>query len=305
MSNNPLVSVIITTYKRKVEIISIAIQSILNQTYKNLELIVVDDSPCDYVERKNVKKYCESINDSRIKYIQHKSNKGACAARNTGINNSNGEFVCFLDDDDQYLPNKIEKMIPVLLKNDENVLVYCDISMYQNGKYRKKYSEIQTPQKGYVYDKIMAVNFIGPTSIALMRMSAVKKAGCFDTEMEASQDWDLWIRISQFGKIDYIDEVLFNYYSDAGASNDRISNDTMRRIRALQHLNVKNMDYLLKNKDAYAARKEYEMRMNISINHIKDAIKCYFSVIKYRPKTILKNIILLKAFGRIVFKKKV
>lgn len=305
MTNNPLVTVIITTYKRNVDVISKAVNSILNQTYKNLELIIVDDSPNDYIERINVKNYCTSIKDKRVKYIQNEKNSGACVSRNNGINNASGEYVCFLDDDDEYLPNKIEKMLPLLIKDQETVLVYCDIAMYKNKKYRKKYSEIQQPQKGYVYDKIMRVNFIGPTSIALMRMSTVKMAGCFDPQMEASQDWDLWIRISRLGKIDYVNEVLFNYYSDAGASADRISNDTSRRIRALKHLNQKNENYLLKNKNTYAARKEYEMRMYITINQIKKAIVCYFDVIKYRPKTILKNIILLKAFGRLIFKVKI
>lgn len=303
MNNKNLVSIIITTYKRDVKTLSKAINSVLNQTYKEIELIIIDDSPNEFSDRENVKKYCKNIKDSRVKYLQHSKNMGACVARNTGISMANGEYICFLDDDDEYFNEKIRKMVEKF--NKEIVLVYCDIAMYQNGKYRKKYSEIQKPRVGMIYDEIMKVNFIGPTSIALMKTSLIKEVGGFDPKMEASQDWDLWIRISKKGKIDYINEVLFKYNSDGGTSTDRISNDTNRRIRALQYLNKKNIDYLHSNKATYAARKEYEMRMNISINKIIKAIECYADVIKYRPNTIFKNIILLKAFGRIVFKKKI
>ena len=91
-----LVSVVITTYKRRVSQIKAAIDSVLNQSHENLELIIVDDSPNEYEYRDEVKNYCENILDSRVKYIQHEKNMGACAARNTGFSNSNGKYIAFL-----------------------------------------------------------------------------------------------------------------------------------------------------------------------------------------------------------------
>lgn len=101
-----LVSVVITTYKRRVSQIKAAIDSVLNQSHENLELIIVDDSPNEYEYRDEVKNYCENISDSRVKYIQHEKNMGACAARNTGFSNSNGKYIAFLDDDDEWVKDK-------------------------------------------------------------------------------------------------------------------------------------------------------------------------------------------------------
>ena len=108
---NQLVTVIITTYQRSLRIVDRAIKSILSQTYFNLELIVVDDSPKEYQERSLIKQYIETIDDPRIRLIQHDKNQGACAARNTGIMNANGDYIAFLDDDDWFLPEKIENSL--------------------------------------------------------------------------------------------------------------------------------------------------------------------------------------------------
>src|SRR3989338_8677774 len=99
------VSVIIPTHNRP-ELLKRAVKSVLNQTYKDLEVIVVDDGL-----EKRADETVNSFNDSRLKYIQHPEEKGGSAARNTGIKNSSGEFIAFLDDDDEWLPEKLEIQI--------------------------------------------------------------------------------------------------------------------------------------------------------------------------------------------------
>jgi len=105
--SKPLVSVIITTYNRAY-CLKKAITSAINQTYDNLEIIVLDDGSTD-----NTELVVKKISDSRIVYIRHQKNKGIGAARNTGIKNSKGSFIAFLDSDDEYLPEKIEKSLEV------------------------------------------------------------------------------------------------------------------------------------------------------------------------------------------------
>ena len=105
-----MVSVIITTYKREPETVERAAKSILEQTYKDIELIIVDDSPASFDKRIAVEKRVKELSSS-IKYIKHETNMGACAARNTGIRSANGEYVAFLDDDDEWLPDKLEKQM--------------------------------------------------------------------------------------------------------------------------------------------------------------------------------------------------
>ena len=299
--SKPLVTVIVTTYKRDVDQIQKAIYSILHQTYHSLELIIVDDSPDTYEFRKDVRNFCVNLNDSRVKYIPHAKNSGACVARNTGIANARGEFICFLDDDDEYLPNRIEQMIGYF-SDQEVVLVYADAAMYNNGKLRRKYSDIMRPREGYVYDEIMKEDFIGSTSMTLLRASVLKAVGGFNPEMEASQDWETWIRVCKLGKVAYCPEILMNYYAYDG-DGIRISNDTNRRLRALQHLNELNKDYLGEHPEALAVRKTYELRLHILNKDLKNASICYFSVIKNRPFAVMHNLILLKAFGRLIIKR--
>lgn len=303
--NNPLISVVVTTHKREVSEIRRAIDSVLNQTYQNLELTIVDDSPESYEHRNEVKAFCESISDERVTYIQHEKNSGACVARNTGLAHSKGEFISFLDDDDEFLPFRMEKMIGYF--SDQNVvLVYADAAMYQNGKYENKnYSDLQKPRTGQVYDEIMKADFIGSTSMAMLRTDILRKAGGFNPEMEACQDWETWIRVARYGEVAYCPEVVFNYYAYDGNGKDaRITNDTNRRIRAVRHLNELHADYLKEHKDTLAVRKAYEMRLHIKNSDIKSAVACYRDVLSARPTAILSNLILLKAFGRLWIKKK-
>ena len=117
---SPLVSVIIPTHNRA-DLVPLAIQSVLQQTYTNLECIVVDDASTD-----NTEETVRTIIDERIIYLRHENNKHASAARNTGIKYARGEFIAFLDDDDEWLPTKLEKQVPFLLNLHEKVgMIYC------------------------------------------------------------------------------------------------------------------------------------------------------------------------------------
>jgi len=105
-----------------------AIESVLSQTYSDFELIIADDSPPDFPGRSAVKKMIEDIADERIRYIQHETNKGACAARNTGIQNAKGEYIAFLDDDDIWLPRKLETQLEGFA-DGQTGLVYCNYNV--------------------------------------------------------------------------------------------------------------------------------------------------------------------------------
>ena len=109
MNNNHLVSVIIPTYKRS-DMLPRAIASVLGQTYQNIQVVVVDDNNPDTEWRETTSKKMEAYaDDSRVKYVCHEQNMNGSVARNTGIHESDGDIVCFLDDDDWFLPTKIEK----------------------------------------------------------------------------------------------------------------------------------------------------------------------------------------------------
>src|SRR5699024_5200652 len=124
MIYKPLVSVIIPTFERSPNLIDRSIKSAQNQTYSNLEIIVIDDSPSTYKKRNEVEKYINSLEDDRLIYIQHNENMGANVARNNGIRHSKGEFCAFLDDDDEWELNKIELQLNKIIESNSG-LVYC------------------------------------------------------------------------------------------------------------------------------------------------------------------------------------
>ena len=118
MENNKLVSVVIPTFKRA-DMLDRAIESCLNQTYKNLEIVIVDDNDPESEYRKLTSKHMEKyISNKAIKYIKSHKNMGGAEARNLGINNSSGEYIAFLDDDDYFFDDKIKNQLEYMIKNN-------------------------------------------------------------------------------------------------------------------------------------------------------------------------------------------
>jgi len=275
-----------------------AIDSVLNQTYSNIEIIVVDDSPESYEERDYIKSKVESLSDNRIRYIAHKYNQGACAARNTGIKNAKGKYIAFLDDDDEWLPQKLEKQYEKI--RGENIgLVYCFpyiIKQYDNGQV-KRYCRNNLAISGWVYDDLILNNFIGSTSFVLVSKEALDKCGYFDTRMKSAQDCELWLRISRKYKIDVAEEPLVNYHVHKG---ERISNNVDNKIQGLEMLNDINMDYLSSNPKALSIRKlkiipYYKEKYGFIV-----AMKKWLEAVKIYPFNKLN----IKYFLKIVFSEK-
>lgn len=186
---NPTVSVIIPTYNRE-HLIGRAIQSVLNQTYQDFEIIVVDDASTD-----NTQEVVKSFNDLRIRYIRHEKNRGGSAARNTGIRAARGEYIAFLDSDDEWLPEKLAEQIRVFHQDPECGVVYTDILVvYPDGcELQRRAPKI----KGSMFHKLLEANVVGTTSSVLVRRDCFDKVGLFNEELASCQDWDMWIRLAR------------------------------------------------------------------------------------------------------------
>jgi len=198
----PIVSVIITTYER-IEYLKRAIKSVLSQTLSNFELIVVDDCSTD-----NTEQVVRSFDDKRIKYVKHETNLGVHIARSNGIKKSQGEFIGFLDDDDEYLPEKLEKQVELFRKLPDNYgLVY---SGYYVSNGTNIIARSHPSHKGEVRDILLKFNFVG-TLTTLIRSSCFKKIGYFEF-MPSIEDWDMWMRIAKHYAFDYVPEPLSIYY---------------------------------------------------------------------------------------------
>lgn len=126
-----MVTVIIPTYKRA-KYIERAIQSVLNQTYQDFEIIVVDDNDANTEDRKHMEQIMKKYEENRkIQYIKHEKNKNGAAARNTGITLAKGKYISFLDDDDYYMATRLEKLVQVLEKNYNYNAAYSSVGIVQ------------------------------------------------------------------------------------------------------------------------------------------------------------------------------
>ena len=236
-----LVSIVITTYKRDPGTVERAIQSVVQQTYRAIEIIIVDDSPSEYPFRNEIRDLVEKYQNScDIAYYPHERNMGACAARNTGLNNAKGAYIGFLDDDDEYDHLKVEKQVAMLSKASAVSMVYCNCVVVDDETGEKTYSQKKL-YSGKVYDQIIEQNFIGTTSFPLIRRDCLLKLGGFDVELPACQDYDMWLRICKECSVDYIDEPLVIYHNHKG---EQITKDPQKRITGLLRIMAKNEDYL-------------------------------------------------------------
>ena len=206
MKNLPKVSVIIPCYNRD-HYISETIQSVLSQSYQNIELIVVDDG-CTDGSRAILEGY-----GSKITLFEHpeRVNKGQSAAINVGLNAATGEYIAILDSDDLFLPTKIEKQVLFLESNCEIGLVYCNgHSVNATGEkigifYGSDHVEESSPAR-----LLMDCYFLLPNN-SLVRKSLYDEVGGFDESLRSAQDHDMALRIAERTKMGYIDEVLFCY----------------------------------------------------------------------------------------------
>ena len=187
-----VVSVIIPTYNRA-KYIDRAINSVLQQTYKNYEIIVVDDnepgSECRKKMESIMKKY-ESYNN--IIYLKHKSNMNGAAARNTGINAARGKYITFLDDDDYYLPRRLEILTKILNKNKNYDAVYSGVVVVENKKIKKI---LKNDLEGNLeYNILCQKSFFGTGSNIFFTAKSLKKINGFNASFKRHQDLEVLVR---------------------------------------------------------------------------------------------------------------
>lgn len=195
------VSVVIPTYNYG-HYVCEAIDSVLNQSYPNIEIVVVDDGSKDNTAEL-LKKYGKKIN-----YI-YQENKGISAARNTGICHSTGEFIAFLDSDDIWLADKVEQQIKIFKGKPKIGLVSC--SMYHFDTQHKNLEEItyrnySSHEKFYSF--LVMSNIVSGGSAAIVRKDCFQKVGMFDINLKVAEDWDMWLRINQYYDIHIIEKPL-------------------------------------------------------------------------------------------------
>jgi glycosyltransferase involved in cell wall biosynthesis len=206
MNNSPLVSVVITTYNRVV-FLEKAIESVVNQTYTNIEIIVVDDGSKENYAESICKKY------SNCSYF-YKKNGGISSARNFGVKNAKGQFIAFLDDDDLFMPNKIEEQVAILLKDNNiycvhsSALVINDEGM-ETGEIIGANSNKAHLRTGYVFWNALG-SWCVKSPTPLIRKEVFSKV-LFDEKIVVSEDFDFYQRLFYYFEVFYINKPLAYY----------------------------------------------------------------------------------------------
>lgn len=195
--NNPLVSIIIPTFNRP-DHLKRAIRSSLKQTHKNIEIIIIDDH-----SNYDLTSIIESFHDDRIRLFRNETNQGSVYSRNRGLSNCKGDYVNFLDDDDEILPDKIERQ---LIKFNQSEITNLGVITCDMEYKRRDINQVkQNHLKGTIYKKLLALYCIyGIHSMLIKRKYCPK----FDPYLSSNQEYDLAIRVAKVCAFDFVPKVL-------------------------------------------------------------------------------------------------
>ena len=267
----PLVSIIIPTYNRK-NWVAKAIDSALAQTYKYKEVIVIDDGSTD-----GTYTYLDKIYGNQI-ILRKTRQSGVSKARNVAIKIAKGEWLSFLDSDDFFHIDKIEKQLSFLNKNPRFEIAHSDEIWYKNG-IKIKPKKLYRKEGGYIFEKSVRLCSIS-ISTAIIHKNIFDKIGVFDENMEACEDYDFWLRVTAKYEVLFLDEYLTVKFS---GHEDQLS----QKYYAMDRFRIYALDKLLKN-----AQLSKEQRKNSTVA-IKKKLKIFLDGAKkrgnYEVHRVIKN----------------
>ncbi|WEG13300.1 glycosyltransferase family 2 protein [Pullulanibacillus sp. KACC 23026] len=227
------VSIILPVYNRESSI-QRAVDSILEQTYQDFELIIIDDASSDQTGE-----LIKAYKTDKIYYIRLEKNVGAAAARNVGIKAARYEWLSFHDSDDTWHPEKLEKQVALIDPKDEHPpIIYCSFFREKSGKREYIPEPSPFPKEGDILKSLLIRNFIS-TQTVLLRKDYLTDVGLFDEEMPRFQDWELWIRLAQKYSFRWLDEPLVNvFYTESSISSEIVKLLEAFRLIMTKHYQV-------------------------------------------------------------------
>ena len=251
------VSVIIPTYNRK-HTLSRAIESIISQTIKPLEIIIVDDGSDDGTREWIKQEY------PFIQYL-NQNNSGVSASRNRGIFSANGNWIAFLDSDDEWIPEKLERQLSILRSDKEAVFCHTNEIWIRNGT---RVNQMKKHEKygGYIFEKCLDMCRISPSS-SIIKKEVFDHIGYFDESLIVCEDYDLWLRIAAHYKVLFLDQPLIKKYGDHVDQLSRVEGGIEKyRIQSLEKiLSSKSL-----NKSQFNSAKEILIKkLNIYANGVR------------------------------------
>lgn len=270
------VTVIIPTFDRCDYLVS-AIDSALNQTINNIDILVIDDN-IDPQKNNEAKKICS---EKKVKYIKNYRSKGGCGARNSGALIAETEFIAFLDDDDYWLPEKLEKQLALISKHPYAAGTYCSHYKLIEEQQILAPSKLDTTEINH--EQLIKGKCPASTSLILIKRKALIEAGLFDETLPSFQDYDMWLRATMYGPLLPLSERLTVIRHHV---RERVSINIHKRMTGLSlisrklSLNDKSTTEFNKTKNLF---KSYAYTENAKIS------KKYFKTLYYQIKSIISS----------------
>ncbi len=226
--NEPLITVIVTTYNRR-DLLGETIQSILNQTFTNFELIVVDNMSAD-----GTSEYADSIQDERVSYYRSPNHGVIAVNRNYGIRLAKGEFLAFCDDDDLWLPHKLATQMAVLSENDQAVMCYGQAECFIDDKVVKERMSNRVV-KTHHYFNLLRGNYMANSSV-IIKKSIFDQLGLLNESPDIREDYEMWLRVARNFQITSTEEILIKYRLHVNNVAGNRLKETLRAIATLKSL---------------------------------------------------------------------
>ena len=269
------ISVIIPTYNRKF-FLKRSVDSVLKQTLKPYEIIIIDDGSSDGTSSM-IKESYPAVN------LIRQENKGVSAARNNGIRSSSGDWICFLDSDDEWKKNKLKNQELALTQNTNYLFCHSNEEWIRNGKkinQKKKHKKYG----GDIFKKCLDMCRISPSSVMIYK-KVFDNIGFFNEDLIVCEDYELWLRICAHYKVLFVDEPLIIKY---GGHEGQLSNS----FESIEFFRIKALEYLLSTKIKGENKKEAVkmliFKLNIYLNGLKKRNKIA-DILKYDKKIKLWN----------------
>lgn len=299
----PKVSVNICCYNSE-QFIQETIESVLAQTFKDFEVVIIDDGSKDQTAE-----IINRFNDPRLRYF-YQENQGLSAARNKAIKLSKGKFIALLDHDDLWETNKLKIQVRLLDSKPEVGLVFADAYLIDaNNKTSKLYFDACSPHRGRVVEQLVKGDFI-PCLTVVMRRDIVSSTGSFKKNLHITEEYDFFLRMSLATEFDYVDQPLARYRLHAGNVSQNLERLHKEEILSLEEfarlvkdlglkkkiavrLSAKHLAlaifYLLNGK-AVTARKEIKLA---STESKKSLYACFLYAVSYLPVLIVSAIVFM------------
>lgn len=274
-----LVSVVIPSCGRELNIVDRAVQSVLHQEHQPVEVILADDNAAGDERCEALESYCNSFEN--VHYVRTSGRQGACFARNLGFEKSKGAYVGFLDDDDEWLPRKITVSLPLFTEG---------VGMVGTRGYQVIVSDAGETVEPYMKSKwkarpsfldLLRYDSVGTTTLCLIERQCFIDCGGFAVSLPARQDYELWLRISKKYQIVLSEEFQFRHYQHAG---EQISKNHQRALDGLKYIYDEFYEDYQKDKRAYGFYWIMMLKRYRGLGDKKMERKCLMRVLKVQPR---------------------